>query len=390
MFTTRPLIQGTFGVVASTHWLGSAVGMAVLEKGGNAFDACVAAGFVLQVVEPHLCGPAGEVPAIFHAARTGRIEVLCGQGTAPAAATIEAYRRQGLDLVPGSGLLATVVPGAFDAWMLLLRDHGTLRLRDILEPAIAYAEGGHPLLPRVAATIEGLADFFRAEWPSSARTWLPGNAAPIGGALFRNQGLARTYRRILSEAEGGSREAEIEAARAAFYRGFVAEAIDRFCATTEAMDASGRRHKGLLSADDMAGWQASYEPPLMFDYHGWTIAKTGPWGQGPVLLQTLALLAGADLAGLDPAGAPFVHQVVEAMKLAFADREAYYGDSAPAEVPMAALLSADYNAQRRSLIGEGASFELRPGVVAGHEQQVEHAMRVLGAVGDAAGRHRRW
>ena len=362
--------------------------MAVLEKGGNAFDAAVATAFVLQVVEPHLCGPAGEVPAIFHSARTGKVEVLCGQGVAPAAATISALKDLGLDLIPGSGLLATVVPGAFDAWMLLLRDHGTMRLREVLEPAIGYAARGHPLLPRVAQTIAGQAEFFKSEWPTSAATWLPRGDVPAPGRLFRNEALATMWRRILDEAEapGRSREGEIEAARHAFYKGFVAEAIDRFCRTTEAMDASGRRHRGLLTADDMVAWQASYDAPQTLDYHGWTVAKTRPWGQGPVLLQSLALLDGLDIAAMDTAGPDFVHTVAEALKLAFADREGYYGDPDFVDVPIEQLLSADYSAERRRLIGADASHELRPGRLAGYEEQVErmlHLVRVRGSVDDA-------
>ena len=139
-FTTRPELAGTFGMVASTHWLASAAGMAVLEKGGNAFDAAVAAGFTLQVVEPHLNGPGGEVPVIGHDARRGETFVVCGQGTAPAGATAEAYTGLGLDLVPGSGLLAATVPGAFGGWLLLLREYGTMRLRDVLGYAIGYAQ----------------------------------------------------------------------------------------------------------------------------------------------------------------------------------------------------------------------------------------------------------
>ena len=183
MFTTRPEILGTFGVVTSTHWLASAAGMSLLERGGNAFDACVASAFVLQVVEPHLVGPAGETPAVFYSARTGKVEVLCGQGCTPAGATLERYRAEGLSLIPGNGLLATVIPGAFDAWMLLLRDHGTMRLRDVLEPAIYYAEHGHALMPRISNTIAGLKDFFQTHWPSTAEIYLPGGAVPGAQAV---------------------------------------------------------------------------------------------------------------------------------------------------------------------------------------------------------------
>jgi len=169
-FTTRPEILGTFGTVASTHWIASSVGMSILERGGNAFDAAVATGFALQVVEPHLNGPGGDLPAIVHSAATGRTEVICGQGPAPAAATIERYRSEGLDIIPGNGLLATVIPGSFDAWMLMLRDYGTMSVRDVLEPAIHYAAEGHPTLARVSATIKGLAGFFETEWPTSHET----------------------------------------------------------------------------------------------------------------------------------------------------------------------------------------------------------------------------
>ncbi|WP_112661572.1 gamma-glutamyltransferase family protein [Microvirga flavescens] len=379
MFTTRPEILGTFGIVTSTHWLASASGMAMLEKGGNAFDACVASGFVLQVVEPHLVGPAGEVPAVFYSAKTGKVEVLCGQGTAPKGATLDHYRNEGLKLIPGNGMLATVIPGAFDAWMILLRDHGSLRLRDVLEPAIYYAEQGHPLLPRVADTIKGLKTFFETEWPTSAALFLPGGNAPAPRQIFRNAPLAETWKRVLREAEakGRGREGEIEAAREVFYKGFVAEAIDSFVRSTEVMDQSGSRHRGVLSADDMASWSASYDAPLTYEYHNYRVNKIRPWGQGPVFLQTLALLKGFDLAEMGPVSAPFLHTVVEAMKLAFADREAYYGDPNFVQVPMETLLSDTYNDARRKLIGDKASLDLRPGHVDGYELQVERTMKAL-------------
>ncbi|WP_206611658.1 gamma-glutamyltransferase family protein [Bordetella avium] len=378
MFTTRPEILGSFGVVTSTHWLASASGMSLLERGGNAFDAAVAAGFVLQVVEPHLVGPAGEVPVIFHSARTGKTEVLCGQGCTPAGATLEHYRGLGLDLIPGNGLLPAVIPGAFDAWMLLLRDHGSMRVRDVLEPAIFYAESGHALMPRISNTIAGLKDFFEQHWPSTAEVYLPGGQVPRAGKLFRNPALARTWRRVLEAAEavGADRERQIDAARDAFYRGFIADAIDRFV-QNEVMDESGRPHRGVLRASDMAGWSASYEAPLTYDYGDYTVAKAGAWSQGPVFLQTLALLKGADLGAMGANSAAFIHHVTEAMKLAFADREVYYGDPSFTEVPLDILLSDAYNDARRALIGEAASHELRPGQVPGFEAQLARVMDTL-------------
>src|SRR6202035_5044702 len=287
-------------MVASTHWLASAAGMAVLEKGGNAFDAAVAAGFVLQVVEPHLNGPGGEVPVIGHDARRGETFVVCGQGTAPAAATVEAYAGLGLDLVPGSGLLAACVPGAFGGWLLLLREYGTLRLRDVLGYAIGYAQSGYPLVPAISWSIASVADLFREHWQSSAEVYLPDGGAPAPGSLFANRALAATYQRGLDEAEIGK------------------------CAATAVMDVTGERHRGLLTGQDLATWHARLEAPASYDYQGLTVCKTGPWGQGPVFLQQLALLSGYDLAAMEPGSAEYIHLITEAGKLAFADREAWY------------------------------------------------------------------
>jgi gamma-glutamyltranspeptidase/glutathione hydrolase len=372
MFTTRPEIAGTFGVVATTHWLASSTGMAVLERGGNAFDAAVAAGFVLNVAEPHLNGPAGDAPIIIHDAREGRQHVICGQGVSPDAASCARFAELGLDLIPGTGLLPATVPGAFDAWATMLRDWGTWELADVLEFAIGYAERGVHLVPRVPAAITNVKPLFEQEWPTSAAVWLPGGNVPQAGKLFRRPALAAFWKRLLSEAIGSTREARIDAARNAFYRGFAAEAIGRFYAGNEIMDSSGRRHRGLLTADDMARWAAPVEAPVGLDYHGHTLLKCGPWSQGPAFLQQLALLAGFDLAAMDPYGADFVHTVVECAKLAFADREAYYGDPDFVQVPLATLLSKSYNDERRKLVTAQASMELRPGRIAGFNAIVDH------------------
>ena len=187
MFTTRPELRGTFGMVASTHWLASQTGMAVLERGGNAFDAAVATGFVLQVVEPHLNGPGGEVPAVFWSADRGEPLALCGQGVAPSAATIERFHELGHELVPGTGVLAACVPGAFGGWLLLLRDFGTWRIGDVLEFAIGYAEHGYPLHERIHATIE-LNEELIASWPGSRDLYLP---APEAGCALPESGARR-------------------------------------------------------------------------------------------------------------------------------------------------------------------------------------------------------
>jgi len=367
-FTTRPEIDGTFGVVASTHWIATAVGMGILERGGNAFDAGVATAFTLQVVEPHLNGPGGDVPVIVHDIRRAKTEVICGQGPAPAGATIAHYRDHlGLDMVPGTGLLAACVPGTFETWMLLLRDYGTMSLADVLAPAIGYAANGYPMLERASATIDTVRQLFEQHWPTSAAVYLPRGEVPVPGSLFSNPAMAATYQRILREAEsaGGDRVAQIERARKAWSQGFVAEAIDRFCRTQEVMDSSLRRHRGVLTADDMARWQAHIEAPLTYDYGRYTACKAGVWSQGPVMLQQLALLKGFDLDGLDPTSADFIHLQVECAKLAFADREKFYGDPDFVDVPAATLLSDAYNDARRKLITERASFDQRPGSVEG-------------------------
>ncbi len=361
-FTTRPEIRGTFGAVSSTHWLASAVGMSILEKGGNAFDAAAAAGFTLQVVEPHLNGPLGEAPILVWSEARQRCEMICGQGVAPAAATIERFRGLGLDLIPGTGLLAAAVPAAFGAWMRLLRDWGTMPLAEILAPAIGYAEHGYPVVERISETIA------RDERDVPPRMAEFGGGLPAAGAAAdaRAAVLQPGTRRHLSPGPRRSRKRQPRgsdrARRHHLVRGFcrrrdrpVSAGANR-CSTLPV-----RRHGGLLTGDDLARWRVPVETPVSFDYRGWTVVKGGPWSQGPVLLQTLALLQGFDLDDLDPLGPDFVHTVVECLKLAFADREAWYGDPDFVEVPMQTLLSPAYNDARRRLVGERASLELRPG-----------------------------
>ena len=387
-FTTRPEIRGTFGVVASTHWIATAVGMATLERGGNAFDAGVATAFTLQVVEPHLNGPGGDAPILVHDRRIGKTQVICGQGPAPAGLTIDYCRSLGLDLIPGTGLLATCIPGTVDALLLLLRDYGTLRLRDVLSPAISYARNGYPLVERISATIGMVEAMFRDHWPTSAAVYLPGGHIPEPGSVFANPTLADTFYHLLSEAEAarGDRVAQIEAARRAWSQGFVAESIDRFCRRQEVMDVTGRPHRGVLCGADIAGWQASVETPIHYDYDRYRVQKCGSWAQGLVTLQQLAILSGFGLDGQSPTAADFIHLIVEASKLAFADREAFYGDPKFVEVPVETLLSAEYNKMRRALLSDRASLELRAGNIPGfggavHARVSEGARTAVSATG---------
>lgn len=364
MVMTRPELRGTFGAVSSTHWLASAAGMAALESGGNAFDAAVAAGFVLQVVEPHLNGPGGDVPILLFDAAGGDVRVICGQGPMPRAATPAAFRNLGLTRIPGSGLLPATVPGAFGAWLALLEQYGTLRLRQVLDHAIGYAADGYPLLPKAAGAIAVLAPLFRDEWTESGHTYLVNGVPPRPGSRMRNPALAETYRRVLKEAEaaGPGREQQIRAAHQAFYGGFVAEAIDGRLRRASVLDATGRRHSGLLTGDDMALWQAPTEETARCRYKGVEVHKPGPWSQGPVFLQQLALLEGFDLAAMGLDSADYLHTVTECAKLAYADREAWYGDPDFTDVPLAALLDPGYTRRRRQLVdGRAAAGTLRPG-----------------------------
>ena len=370
-FTTRPEITGNFGVVTSTHWIATAVGMSILEKGGNAFDAAVATGFTLQVVEPHLNGPGGEVPLILAPNKKEPI-VICGQGVAPQLATLKTFHDLNLNIVPGSGLLPAVVPGAFDAWMLLLLDYGTMSLREVMEPAIGIATKGYPLVPNIINTIKSVEELFRNEWKSSAEIYLPGGNLPKSGDFFKNIKMAETYLKIINEAElkSGDKKEQIQHARKIWSQGFIAEEIENYCKNNEVMDTTERKHKGLLTGNDLANWSATIEKPLSYDYKNFSVCKTGPWGQGPTFLQQLALLKHFDLDSLDELSPEFVHLVIESTKLAFADREAFYGDTNFNNVPMETLLSDEYNNDRKNLISENASMEVRPGKIEGFAGKV--------------------
>lgn len=364
MVATRPELIGEIGAASSTSWLASSAAMAVLEKGGNAFDAAVAAGFVLQVVEPHSNGPGGDVAIVAQRAADEHPSVICGQGPMPMSAEPSRFTELGLSQIPGSGLLPAAVPGAVGAWLRLLADFGQLSLAEVTEAAIGYASRGYPVLPDTARAIDALAPLFAHEWRSSGETYLVGGRAPAAGDRLTNPDLAAMLRRLVDEAGAGTsdRETQVENARRAFYEGFVAEAIDKFVASAEVLDATGRRHRGLITGEDLAQWHASVEPSVQLDYRGLTVHKPGPWSQGPVFLQQLALLEGFELSSLDPRGTEYVHTVTEAAKLAFADREAWYGDpAARSDAPLSTLLSPGYNDTRRGLIGHQANLTPEPG-----------------------------
>lgn len=357
-FTTRPQLEGSFGFAASTHWLATAAAQSMLERGGNAFDAVVAGGFVLHVVEPHLNGPGGDLVGLFRP--TGQTPaVLMGQGPAPAAATIEHFRAEGLDLVPGAGGLAAAIPAAVDAWLLLLRDHGTFELADVLAPAIEYARNGHPLLPAAAATIARVEDLFRDHWSTSAELWMPEGRVPRAGDVVRNTVYADVLDRLASAgADLEDRAARVDAARAQWRTELAAAAS--FLARPH-RHSTGGDHSGVITAADIAGFSAGYEEPLTASFRGRTIVKAGTWTQGPALLQALRMLEPLPDEHLDPSTGIGAHTIVETLKLALADRDAHFGDG----VDPRPLLADDYVASRRELIGDRASHEWRPGAPEG-------------------------
>lgn len=330
-FSTRPTLQGHFGMSASTHWLATGAAQAVLERGGNAFDAAAASGFVLHVVEPHLNGPGGDMTGLFVTAEDPSApKVLMGQGPAPAAATLQHYRDLGLDRVPGAGALAAAVPAAVDAWLLLLRDHGTWPLADVLAFAIDYAQNGYPAVPRIRASIRTVEKLFTEHWPTSAEQWMPDGKIPEDYATLTNRDYAQVLRELVAAgAEEDSHIDQVEAARQEWRTGRVAQAATEFLRTPH-KHSDGGDYAGVITAEEFAQASASYEEPATVDFRGCTIAKTGAWGQGPVLLQALKILEGFDDARLDPGSELGAHTILEALKLAMADRDTYYADG---EVP---------------------------------------------------------
>ncbi|WP_022909380.1 gamma-glutamyltransferase family protein [Aestuariimicrobium kwangyangense] len=363
-FTTRPTLSGDFAMVSTTHWLATAAGMSVLERGGNAADAACAAAFALHVVEPHLNGPGGDAPILWTAS-DGEPQVLGGQGPAPSHASAQAYRAMGLDLVPGSGPLAAAVPGAVDAWLVLLRDKGTWGLEGVLEHAIALAERGHFPIAQIGRTVESVRSLFTDHWTTSADVYLRDGRSPSPDERLTNPALAATWKRWLAESEagGGDRETRIERARQVWRQGFIAEALVR-AANTPTLDATGTEHAASWEPDEQLRWEPTWEPTVSHSWGDWTVHKADQWTQGPVFLQQLALLddlTPADLTTTDSGDfdAATVHRLVEGAKLAFADRDAWYGDARP--TPLDLLLDGGYTAVRRSLIREVASLGWVPG-----------------------------
>ena len=359
----RPMVMSARGVVSSGHYLATEAGLGVLRDGGNAFDAAAAVGFALTVLQPHQNGIGGEAPMVVYSAARRKVWAVSGHGIAPRAATLERFRELGLRVIPGDGLLPALVPSAFGSWLLLLRTFGTMRLSRLLAPAVELARIGFPMYDALHGTISNLANRMRDEWPSSAEVFLVNGEPPKPPAIWRQPDWAATFGRLAElDARQANRDDGLRAAYDAFYRGKIAESIVTFAQASRFRDASGEAHGGLLALEDFGDFTPRLEEPASASYRDLTVHKCGPWTQGPVLLQALNLIEAFNPAGLRHNSAAYIHTVVECMKLAFADREYYYGDPEFADVPMDRLLSKEYATERRRLVDpDSASLELRPG-----------------------------
>jgi gamma-glutamyltranspeptidase/glutathione hydrolase len=357
--------MGTHGVVAAGHYLAAHAGLQMLELGGNAIDAGVAMGFALAVLKPHANGIAGESPTLIYSADRGRAFAVNGQGVAPGEATIERFREIGIEMIPGDGFLPAVVPSMVDNYITALAVFGTMSLADVLAPALELAGEGFPMYQGLREAIESNLAKWKERYPSSVETFAPGGAAPEVGGIFAQPDWAAALGLLVDAERSAARRGRTDALRAArdvFYKGGIARELVRFARATEVLDDSGESHAGLLTEEDFAGFSARVEDPVSADYRGLTVHKCNTWCQGAVFLQQLKLLEGFDLSAMGHNSADYLHTVIECAKLAFADREAYYGDPDFVEVPLDRLLSDDYAKERRALVDpRRASLEDRPG-----------------------------
>jgi gamma-glutamyltranspeptidase/glutathione hydrolase len=363
-FTTRPVYMGRRGLVAAGHYLAARAGQRMFDKGGNAIDAVVASGFALNLLEPHNNGLGGEVPILVYSATEKKVHSISGQGFIGKAATVELFNKLKIKLIPGDGFLPACVPAAFGSWAFALKRFGTLTLADVLEPAIDYAENGFAVYPVLRRALSAQAKRYKAEWPSTAELYLPGGKPPDVGELHKNPAWAAIVKKAVDVEKKARKHGRADAIQSAidfWYKGEVAEKIVAFMTKAAIKDASKGSHKGILTKEDFAAWSPKLQPAPSVDFRGLTVYKCGTWTQGPVFLQQLRLLEGFDLAKMGHNSADYIHTLIESAKLAFADRERYYGDPDFVKVPLDRLLSKDYAKERRKLIAKKASLEMRPG-----------------------------
>jgi gamma-glutamyltranspeptidase/glutathione hydrolase len=364
MSQTRPVIMGTHGCISSSHYLATQAGFEILLAGGNAIDCAVATGLALHVVEPHMNGIGGETPIILYSAKDKRTFAISGQGPAPSGATPDYFQREHIEMIPGDGFLPATVPASFDAWITCLARFGTMTLEQVMRPALRFAKDGFPVYPTLQENIRRHSQRFLRDWPTTAETFVPGGRVPEIGTVLKQADLARTCEHLISaeRSAGSSRANGLRAARDLFYSGEIARTILEFATTHPSSDATGKPHVSLISLDDLARYESRVEDTVKVDYAGVVVHKCGPWSQGPVFLQQLRLLEGYDLRSMGCNSTDYIHVVTEAAKLAFADRERFYGDPLFADVPLETLLSKSYADKRRELIRmKKASLKLQAG-----------------------------
>jgi gamma-glutamyltranspeptidase/glutathione hydrolase len=362
-------------MVTAGHYLASAAGLRILQQGGNAIDATAAMVFCLNLLEPHNNGLGGEVPTLIYSARDKKVYAVSGQGCAPQAMTIDWFQKNRIDLIPGDGLLPAMVPAMVGTWTEALARFGTLSFAQVSQAAIDLALHGFPMYPNLHEALTANAKHYRDHYPSTAQLYLRKGKPIAIGEKFRNPKWAKVLLWMATAEKRGrakGRGAGLQAAGREFYRGKTAEIIAKFTASHTVLDATGRKNKAFLAYGDLAGWRAQVEVPARFRYRGYEVYKCPPWTQGPVFLQQLALLQGVNLKAMGHNSARYIHTYIESAKLAFADREAYYGDPDFDQVPLKVLLSKKYNDGRRRLVQSKASLKLRPGVVEGNDPSSIH------------------
>ena len=348
----RPTIAVTQHAISAGHYLAATAGFDILQAGGNAIDAGCAAGIALGVLQSDLVDVAGVAPIMIYLADKQEVVTIAGLGPWPKALDPDLFQREHAGKIP-KGVLRTVVPAAPDAWITALRRYGTMSFGEVAVAATRFARDGFPMYPLMAASLKRHEADHRS-WPSTAAIFLPNGRVPEVGEVFRQTDLAASLQYMADEEHAAARwvrEAGLEAARDAFYRGDIAREIVAFM----------KQEGGLLSAEDLAEYRSPVGPPERRRFGDLEVFTCGAWCQGPVLLQALALLEGTELSSLGQNSADYIHQVAEALKLAFADREAYYGDPIMVEVPLATLISSEYAGERRKLIRpDCASSEMPP------------------------------
>jgi gamma-glutamyltranspeptidase/glutathione hydrolase len=365
--------RGTHGAIAAGSGYATDAAMRMYVAGGNAVDAGVASIFAAATTEYSHVGWGGEAPILIRT-KDGKVHSIAGVGTMPKLATADFYRKRPLQvgeileppektglkgMVPVAGLMAALVPSLPEASLVALRDFGTKSFSEVVEPALEFADGT-AIDEMRAGSIQASREFFTL-WPTSAKHFMPEGHVPMPGEIFRQPDLARTLRGMVDAekhalAEGKSRTAAIDAVRDYFYRGEVAKKIDEF----------SRAHDGLLRYEDMASFKLTPEEPVSTEFHGARVYKPGFWSQGPAMIEALNILSGVDVRAMRVNSAEYIHTLTEALKLAYADRDTYYGDPKFVKIPSDELLSMKYADERRKLIGQHASQEFLPGKFDGY------------------------